>query len=246
MTIGHTCPHYRITLNSEARQDLKLWLAFSINYNGKSCCLFKDAVSSGVIKLFSDAADVDGGFAAVFGSKWFAGEWPVTMKELHITVKSLFSIVLALDIWGPLLAKHRILFLTVAEIINKTSSKDKIIMKLVRRLVLAALKHTIHFKAKNIPGKTNVICDLLSRFSFQEAHRIAPWLNANSVVVPSHHLITGCYKFMYNFAMKTFQVLIYFHLPKPWLNILFHIYSFKIISLQLLLRMFQQLVIFTK
>lgn len=31
LTIGHTCPHYRITLNSEARQDLKLWLDFIIN-----------------------------------------------------------------------------------------------------------------------------------------------------------------------------------------------------------------------
>lgn len=114
------------------------------------------------------------------------------MKELHITVKELFQIVLALDIWGPLLANHRILFLldnaAVAEIINKTSSKDTIIMKLVRRLVLAALKHNIHFKAKHIPGKTNVIYDLLSRFSFQEAHHIAPGLNANPVVVPSHLL----------------------------------------------------------
>jgi hypothetical protein len=84
------------------------------------------------------------------------------------------------------------LFLTdnaaVAEIINKTSSKDTIIMKLVKRLALAALKHNIHFKAKHIPGKTNVIFDLLSRLSFQEAHHIAPWLNANPVVVPSHLL----------------------------------------------------------
>jgi hypothetical protein len=56
------------------------------------------------------------------------------------------------------------------------------------RLVLAALKHNIHFKAKHIPGKTNVIYDLLSRFSFQEAHHIVPWLNANPVVVPSHLL----------------------------------------------------------
>jgi hypothetical protein len=87
LTIGHTCPHYRISLNSEARQDLKLWLDFILNYNGKSCFLFKNWVSSEVIILFSDAAGVHGGFAAVFGSEWFAGEWPVTMKELHITVK---------------------------------------------------------------------------------------------------------------------------------------------------------------
>jgi hypothetical protein len=63
------------------------------------------------------------------------------------------------------------LFLTdnaaVAEIINKTSSKDTIIMKLVKRLALAALKHNIHFKAKHIPGKTNVIFDLCHVFLFR-------------------------------------------------------------------------------
>jgi hypothetical protein len=29
---------------------------------------------------------------------WFAGEWPSMMNDLHITVKELFPIVLALDI----------------------------------------------------------------------------------------------------------------------------------------------------
>ena len=193
LTIGHTSSHFKITLNAEARLDLKMWYNFITEYNGKSCFLFKDWIFSDVIKLFSDAAGVHGGFAAVFGNSWFAGEWPNEFKDFHITVKELFPIVLALDIWGSRLANHKILFLTdnaaVADIINKTSSRDKIIMKLVRRLVLRALKHNIHFRSKHIPGKTNIICDLLSRFSFQEAHRIAPWLNSTPVQVPLHLLV---------------------------------------------------------
>ena len=90
--------------------------------------------------------------------------------DLPITIKELFPIVLAVDIWSPLLANHKILFLTdnaaLADIINKTSSKEKNIMKLVRRLVLSSLKHNIHVRARHIPGKTNLICDLLSRFFF--------------------------------------------------------------------------------
>jgi hypothetical protein len=49
-------------------------------------------------------------------------------------------------------------------------------MKLVRRLVLAALKYNIFFRAKHIPGKHNIVCDLLSRFSFQKARSVSPWL----------------------------------------------------------------------
>jgi hypothetical protein len=60
--------------------------------------MLKDWIYSDVLKLFSDSAGVYGGFAAVFGNKWFAGEWPSMMNDLHITVKELFPIVLALDI----------------------------------------------------------------------------------------------------------------------------------------------------
>jgi hypothetical protein len=56
-----------------------------------------------VLKLFSDSAGVYGGFAAVFGNKWFAGEWPSMMNDLHITVKELFPIVLARILCDPVM-----------------------------------------------------------------------------------------------------------------------------------------------
>lgn len=107
LTKGHSCPKFRITLNSEARADLQAWFNFVSNYNGKSCFLFQKWISSDVLKLYSDAAGVHGGFAAVFGSKWFVGEWPPDMKDLHITIKELYPIVLAIEIWGKTLENHK-------------------------------------------------------------------------------------------------------------------------------------------
>ena len=81
-----------------------------MNFNGKSCISNREWVSSETLKLYSDAAGVHGGFAAVFGSKWFVGNWPEDMKNLHITVTELFPIVLAMEIWGHILSNHKILF----------------------------------------------------------------------------------------------------------------------------------------
>ena len=86
LTVGHTCPHFRITLNAEARADLKAWYEFITNFNGKSCFLYREWVSSETLKLYSDAAGVHGGFAAVLGSKWFVGDWPNDLKCFHITI----------------------------------------------------------------------------------------------------------------------------------------------------------------
>ena len=95
------------------------------------------------------------------------------MVSLSITFQELFPIVLALEIWGNKVKNHRILFLTdnaaVADIINKSTCQDKLTMNLVRRLVLATLEYNVHVRSKHIPGKSNVVCDLLSRFSLQEA-----------------------------------------------------------------------------
>jgi hypothetical protein len=54
------------------------------------------------------------------------------VKDLHITVKEIFPIVLAVEIWGQTLSNHKVLFMmdnqAVAEIMNKTSSKDQNLM----------------------------------------------------------------------------------------------------------------------
>lgn len=72
LTVGHTSPHYRITLNG----DLKAWYAFIEHFNGKSCFLFCDCITLESLKLYSDVAGVHGRYAAVFDHKWFSRERP--------------------------------------------------------------------------------------------------------------------------------------------------------------------------
>jgi hypothetical protein len=57
-------------------------------------------------------------------------------------------------------------------------------MRLVRRLVLSCLSHNIYFRSKHIPGKSNLIADSLSRFKFQEAHQLEPFLDRHPNPIP--------------------------------------------------------------
>ena len=176
LTIGHSSPQYRINLNAESRADLRAVFYLMLE-------------SLKTLRLYSDAAEAHGGYSAVFGSNWFTGEWPPAMQPFHLTIKEFFPIVLAVEIWGNVLTNHKILFFTdnaaVVDIINNTTCKDKVIMKLVHRLVVAALKYNIFFRAKHIPGKHNIVCDLLSRFSFQKARSVAPWLASQQTTIPT-------------------------------------------------------------
>ena len=192
LTIGISRPHFKIRLNAGARADLAAWHIFMENFNGKSMFLSDDWISSDVLRLQTDAASTKG-FAAVFGKRWFSGEWPEAFKATNINVMELFPIVVAVEILGSCMANHKILFLSdnscSVDVINKASSKCPILMKLVRRLVIACLSYNILFKSKHVPGKHNSLPDALSRFKFQEAHAMAPWLEKIPSQLSQRYLI---------------------------------------------------------
>lgn len=118
-----------------------------------------------------------------------ASHWDPSHKGFHIAVKELFPIVLAIETSGNSTRDDMSHNMAVVQIINKQSSKDTIIMRLVRRLVLATLECNIHFWAKHIPGKHNVTADCLSRFQFQAAFQSAPQLKRLQTPIPKTSLI---------------------------------------------------------
>ena len=186
LTKGTYNPYHFIRITKEARADMAAWHYFLEHFNGK-CILLEDKwMSSDKIKLYTDAASTQG-YAAVFGSRWFNGPWPKRWDQYHISIKELYPIVAAVEVWGNLLKNHCILFMSdnmgVVEIINKLTSRDPTIMILVRRLVVTTMKHNIMFRAKHIPGKYNIIADRLSRFKLQEARDAAPWLDKVPIVL---------------------------------------------------------------
>lgn len=98
--------------------------------------------------------------------------------------------MVALELSGKHLQNSKVMFFSdnqaVVEAINKQSCQDKVMMSLVRRMVLAILTFNIVFRAKHITGKSNVTADHLSRFHFQKARQLVPWLTASKTTIPDN------------------------------------------------------------
>ena len=77
-----------------------------------------------------------------------------------MSIREISPILVAIEIWASNLANQCIQFhcdnIAVFHVINKNTSKDPILMKLMRRLMVTVLKHNILFRAIHIPGLKNV------------------------------------------------------------------------------------------
>ena len=187
LTRGTQRPHHRIRLTKETKCDMQVWLSFLKNFNGKTFFYTEQWDSDSSLELFSDAAGSKG-YGAIFGKHWFFGAWPDAWKTLNITFLEFFPIVIALHIWGPLMADRCIIFRTdnaaLVDIINQQTSKHKLVMTLVRDLVLTSLQHNIVFRAKHIEGVHNTLADHLSRFQVDKFQELYPGVDAHPTSVP--------------------------------------------------------------
>ncbi|XP_062604208.1 uncharacterized protein LOC134266009 isoform X1 [Saccostrea cucullata] len=176
-----------ITIGLECKQDMFVWLTFLEKYNGKTMFLDEKFLSSNTLQLYTDAAQSKG-FAGIYKTQWFYGSFPENWKNLNIMTLEFYPIVLAVSTWGRLFANHSILFFTdneaLVSVINKLSSKDQLVLQMVRYLVMQCLKHNIVFRAKHIPGKHNKLADSLSRLQVQEFRKLAPDAQVEPTMVP--------------------------------------------------------------
>ena len=181
LTMGLRAPHYRRRLIKEARADLHAWSVFiPVRW-----------LTPDILNLYTDSSNI--GFGDYLNNEWFAGEWPETWKNFHITIKEPFPIVLAVEMWAKYLQNRCIIFHTdniaCAYIINKLSSKESTLMVLVRRLVVQSLKYNIMFKAEHLPGIQNNLSDKLSRQQITEFLRLFPHKPPIRVDIPEHSLV---------------------------------------------------------
>ena len=191
LTKGVRQPHHHIRLCKGSKQDLLLWIRFLDEFNGKSFFLEDSWETSHTLELYTDAAGSKG-YGAVFGKHWFGGEWPVTWRSYNIAVLELFPIVLALHIWGHLMADKRVIFFSdnaaVVDIINKQTSKHQSIMVLIRDLVLSCLRYNVLFHAKHIPGFYNTRADYISRAQVAKFKELSPDVDENPTSIPANLL----------------------------------------------------------
>ena len=179
--------HY-VTLNSEAKADIKWWYDALVDFNGISFILpaFTD---SDTLRLHTDASGI--GFGAVFGDKWFFHEWPESFSRVTIDInfRELFAIVVAFETWGHLFEKKQIKFYTdnenICNLWKSLAPKDLGLMRLLRHLYFRAFKNNCNVLLTHIPGKYNIQADLLSRLQVDKFKQISPAAEITPTPIPA-------------------------------------------------------------
>ena len=75
---------------------------------------------------------------------------------------------------------------TVVEVVNQQTTKDPGLMELVRELVVLCMSHNICFRAKQIPDKTTVVADLISRLYEDKVPLVQATLTKVNIPLPNH------------------------------------------------------------
>ena len=175
-----------IVLDPETKADIIWWDTFVQEWNGIS--IIQEAfTSSETLQFYTDASGSKG-YGAIFGKKWLWGEWPESHRPLHINIKELLAIIIAVETWGHLLYNKQIIIhtdnKTICAIWKKGSSTDPHLMKLVRHLFLFCSQNNFNVTFQHIPGLHNVLADSLSRLQVDRFRSLHPEAETEPSVVP--------------------------------------------------------------
>jgi len=186
-------PYHKIRLNSEVKEDIKMWLTFLENFNGQ--CFFPERfwTNNDHLQLYTDSSgNSELGCGAFLQGSWVQFRWPNSWQDHQILKNMSFlefiPVLLAIFLWGEKLKNKRILFNidnnALVSIVNKRSSKDKQIMQLMRPFVLMTMLNNIQFKSLYIVGFQNKVADSLSRFQMSRFRSLVPTADSSPAVIP--------------------------------------------------------------
>ena len=176
---GLSKPYHHVRITDEIKQDINIWLYFLKSFNGSTKYSLPNWHSDDELELFTDSAGQGNlGCSAIFKTHWAFMKWPLAWQDndilQDISFLELVPIVMAIHIWGSCLTNKRVILHTdnkaLVSILNKRSSKSKRVMRLIRPLVYHCLMHNIQYRSVHVPGKFNVIADLLSRQEWSKFH----------------------------------------------------------------------------
>ena len=191
LTVGVHRAHHRIRLSKGTKHDIMVWLNFLSTFNGRSFFYHDIWETSSFIELYTDAAGSKG-YGAILGQHWFFGPFSDTWQSFNITFLELFPITLAVHLWSRHMSNRCIMFVTdnatLVSIINKQTSKHKLVMILIRDLVLTSLRYNIIFRARHIPSLNNTRADCLSHLQIARFKELSPQADDLPTVVPENLL----------------------------------------------------------
>ena len=100
--------HHHLPLTQEAKRDMKWWLDFLPQWPGKSLILESHWTSNASMELFTDASGNEG-WGAYWAGQWISDHWTTAQGEMSIAWKELYAITIAVNTWGTLWQRRKIL-----------------------------------------------------------------------------------------------------------------------------------------
>ena len=124
-----------------------------------------------------------------WGSDWSYVHWESDLPHLagmHINVKEILAIVMAVRRWAPLWSNASVIIhtdnITARAAVNKGKARSRVAMSLVRELFWWATVFNFRIRAVHIPGRENILADAISRLHSQFAYDIVH----SSLTLPCH------------------------------------------------------------
>ena len=179
-------PHHKVCLDKGSQQDLLMWKQFLSNPTfqiHREVKFLQLLAGNKGPQIFADAAgSVLLGFGCVYPEKgfWAHSHWPLSFfkhQTPSIALLELFTIVIVVEMWAPLLQGKQICPHSDNEAtvfcLNKKSSKNNKCMFLIHHLTLTCMQFQIYVTAQHYLGKKNVLADALLWGKIHQFHQLA-------------------------------------------------------------------------
>jgi hypothetical protein len=165
-------PHHRVRITSLARSDITWWVTGLDLFHGTTSFQCDTPLPS---YHFATDACLSGG-GGHFGKEWFYVNWVCDIPELgeaHINVLELETVLIAAELWGAGWRNCHILVRSdntaTVSAINKGSSRSPQMLLIMQKIFWLSVEHGFRLTASFIPGKINILSDLISRLSESES-----------------------------------------------------------------------------
>ena len=183
----------RFKLTPEFFQDLCWFNTFLHQYNGVT--YFDNRISSHVVHLDASLT----GMGATFANMVYALPIPSEFHHLHITQLEMLNVIVALKVWASAWSDRTIDIkcdnLAVVEVLTSGKTKDTFLATCARNIWLLCAIFNINIRVHHIPGKSNNIADLLSRWNVTKdplikLYQLLPqfiWINTHVDLMKLNH-----------------------------------------------------------
>ena len=173
-----------IMLNESFKNDLHWFNTFLTVYNGVTFFQYTPTRN-----VYLDACTT--GLGAIYNKQVYALPLPEHWQAANIASLEMINILVALKVWHSQWSGHRVLIhcdnQAVVSVLNTGKSRDVFLSNIARNIFMWLSACNINLQVVHVPGKSNIVADLLSRWfitcnNFQKLQQLVhpvTWITVN-------------------------------------------------------------------